>query len=369
MIVRIGRSQLDEAQRLNYSTLLYLVHGANEIKASIGSPRSGVLELTISVDQLRKRLLDYAGNVFGNVKPHVRKIALPVLIYDNKLSSPIYDPRHDSIDFRDYETPRRACVVCGICMGSKKEYQEVSLRADYKQRPLDPLSRGQISAVCPFCFHLAKATSSINGVWEVRRDQLELYQSLLTKNFFGNLSFTLKRDLQFVMVPIPGLGTTLFSEAKTFAKVLNQILLGRDIYTDIYYWCPERRERDYPHLLMAILERAISEEVEEFVLFERRKRGRKWSTEHVYRIRKQILQRLRSYIFHKRETRLDLDTSRQLAKVVRALIDGDLITYYATLSGGLPHGKGSFINNIFNKDIWDIKSSVEHLRKNLIMLR
>jgi hypothetical protein len=374
MMIKVGRSQLEEAQRLNYSMLLYLIQNTNEIKSSIGSPHSGVLDLTIDAEKLKKRLLDFASNVFINEEtPEIKEVALPVLVYDNKADSiiyPFYDIQKEFIAFREYEMPRRTCVVCGILYGSKKEYQEVSLRADYKQKPLDPLSRDQISAVCPFCFYLAKATKSINGVWEIKMGQFELYRSLLTKNLFGNLAFTLKRDLQFVIVPKFSLTTPAFQEAKTFADILNQMILGQDIYTYIKYWCPQGRERDYPHLLMAILDKVpgIFEEIEGFLLFERRRRGRKWSTERISYIKKPILRAIRPYVLHKRKTGLDADTSRYLDRVVRALVDGDLMAYYATLSGELPHKRGSFINSIIDPDKWSSKSCVEDLRKNIIML-
>lgn len=371
MWIRVGWSRLDEAQRLNYSTLLYLVYNAVEIKAT--GPTRNVLDLSINESELKRRLSDFTINVFANAeKPEREEIAIPVLLYGDAHKSvryPVYNFRRDDINFKEYEAPRVACVVCGILHGSKKEYQEVSLRADYKQKPLDPFSRDQIQAVCPFCFSLAKASNSINGVWEIRKERIRRYQYLLTKKFFGNMAFTLKENLQYVVLPAFSQTMTAFEEAKRFVDFINSVILGEDIYYYINLWSPrERRERDFPHLLMAIMDKSVAFEVDGFLLFERRRRGRKWSTERILHIKKLILRAIRPYILYKRKVKLDDDTSRSLAKAIRALVDGDLMSYYAIVGGELPHGKGSFISRIIDPDKWNIKSCVEEIRKALILM-
>jgi hypothetical protein len=371
MKIRVGRSRLEEAQRLNYSVLLYLVHNATEIKAT--GPIPQVLDLNIDEAELKDRLSDLTLNVFANVEKSRPKeeIALPLLLYsdtDGSICYPTYNFKRDSINFEKYEAPRVACVACGILHGNKKEYQEVSLRADYKQKPLDPFSRDQIQAVCPFCFFLAKASKSTDGVWDIRKERMERYRYLMNKKFFGSLAFTLKKDLQYVVLPLFQT-VTLFEEAEEFARFSNNIVLGEDIYNYINFWSPKKYgERDFPHLLMAIMDKSGVFEVDGFLLFERRRRGRKWSTERILHIKKLILRTVRPYILHKRKVKLDDDTSRSLAKAIRALVDGDFMSYYAVVGGDLPHRKGSFISRLIDPDKWNIKGCVEEIRKALILM-
>jgi hypothetical protein len=363
--VKFGETALAEAKRLNYFPVLASIKSSQEIRQVLGYSS---FTLQIDVEELKNRLHEFLIDI-EFFKP---KVFLPVLLRENREPNwhvLQYDQKTEDFLLIPYRFPEStSCIVCGINKATKKIYQDVSLRADYRPKYKDPLDREQITGTCDFCNTLSKKCRVKNrSVWGLTwKNMIESYSQLIRNNIFGLLAYTIpaERPRQYIFLPLPK-QTNIYQEAKAFKAIYDHLLSG-DFGMDLRKWCADLREIEYSHVALALIDRCQNiEEFENLIVYMQTKRAKVWSLEKIIEMRRPILRILR-FISSERKQEISAKRkeSRLLNSVVMSLTDNKLIDYYALL--GTESEGGSLITTLLDSTRY--KSPTKFLEAEKILL-
>lgn len=349
--VRFGESTIAEARRLNYFTVLSSINSSQEIKQKLGY---STFTLQMDIEELKNRLY----NSLVNVEFSKSKVFLPILLRENKEPNwhlLQYDQKQEDFKLSPYKfLENTSCVVCGVNKATKKIYQDVSLRTDYRPKYKDPLDREQITGTCDFCYTISqKCRVRNNSAWELNwRNLMESYNQLIRNNIFGLLAYTIQgeRPRQYIFLPMPK-QTNIYQEAKAFKTIFDSVLV-EDFGKDLMKWCENLREIEYSHVALTLISRCQSiEEFGNLIIYIRGKRAKVWSLEKTIEMRHPILKVLKFISSErKQEARSLRKESRLLNLLIMALTDNKLVNYYALL--GTETKSGPLITTLLDDQVW-----------------
>lgn len=365
--IKFGETTLAEAKRLNYFAVLSSIKSSQEITQMLGY---SVFTLQIDIEGLKNRLY----NSLIDIEFSKPKILLPMLLRGNKeLNWHIlqYDQTNEDFRLMPYKLPQNtSCVVCGINKATKKIYQDVSLRTDYRPKYKDPLDREQITGTCDFCSTISvKCRVRNSSAWSLNwKNMMESYNQLMVSNIFGLLAYTIlaKKPRQYIFLPVPK-QTNIYQEANAFKSIYDRLLLG-DFGKDLMKWCENLREIEYSHVALTLISRCQNiDEFENLIIYMRGKRAKVWSLEKIIEMRQPILKILKFISSErKQEVTVRRKESRLLNSLIMALTDNKLINYYALL--GTESERGSLITTLLDPMRWKSPTKFSEAEKILLTL-
>lgn len=364
--VKFGETTLTEARRLNFFAVLSSINSSQEIKQILGY---SIFTLQIGIEELKDRLY----NSLIDIEFSKPKVFLPMLLRENKeLNWHLlqYDQTQEDFHLIPYKfLEKTSCVVCGVNKATKKIYQDVSLRTDYRPKYKDPLDREQITGTCDFCNAISvKCRVRNSSAWSLNwKNLMESYNQLVRNNIFGLLAYTIsgKKPRQYIFLPMPK-QTNIYQEANAFKTIFDSVLLG-DFGKDLMKWCENLREIEYSHVALTLISRC--QNIEEFgnlIIYIRGKRAKVWSLEKIIEMRQPILKILKFISSERKQVRSGRKESRLMNSLIMALTDNKLVNYYALL--GTEAEGGSLITTLLDDMRWKSPTKFAEAEKILLEL-